>query len=218
MENEHLHEEAKPKEEGAEGQKTAADDLKFMKSAIEKSYKQGNPDTHTMVMWGVICLIGYTTTHFLATANLNKWMPFVGWPLVAFGLCYIFITWRIVTKREKNVGFVPLLRKQLTWVWIVIMVLHGLTWSILGTAFNNYCAGDPGFLFAILFSIALCITGIFHSKEWLYGGMLIFVGALLAFFIKDYGYIILGLATGAGMIIPAIMVQRNYRKQEKSYE
>ena len=95
------------------------------------------------------------------------------------------------------------------------MVMHGLTWSILGTAFNNYCAGDPGFLFAILFSIALCITGIFHSKEWLFGGIGIFIGALVVFFMKDFGYIVLGLATGAGLIIPAVLVQRNYRKQEK---
>jgi len=86
-------------------------------------------------------------------------------------------------------------------------LVYGLTWSILGTGFNNYCAGDPGFLFAILFSIALSITGIFHSKEWLYGGIGIFIGALLAFFIKDYDYIVLGLATGVGLIIPAIIVQ-----------
>ena len=102
---------------------------------------------------------------------------------------------------------------------MIIMVLHGLTWSVLGMSFNNYCAGDPGFLFAILLSIALNITGIFSSKkEGLYGGMLIYIGLLLAFFIKDYSYVILGLATGLGCIIPAIIVQRNYRKQEKENE
>ena len=82
-------------------------------------------------------------------------------------------------------------------------------------AFNNYIVGDPGFLFAILFSIALSITGILHSKEWLYGGIGIYIGVLLAFFILEYSYIILSLATGAGLIIPAIIVQRNFRKQEK---
>ena len=96
------------------------------------------------------------------------------------------------------------------------MVLHGLTWSILGMTFNNYCAGDPGFLFAILFSIALSITGIFSlKKEGLYGGMLIYIGLLLAFFIKDYGYIILGVVTGAGCIIPAIIAQWRYLRQKR---
>ena len=218
MKREYLPEEPKPKQEGFEEQKIAADDLKFMRSAIEKTYKQVNPDTHTMIMWGLVCIISYPAIHFLIKFRLFKWIWAAFLPLVAFGLCYIFITFFIVTKRDKNAGFIPLLRKQLTWVWIIIMVLHGLTWSILGTAFNNYCAGDPGFLFAILFSIALCITGVFHSKEWLFGGIGIFVGALLAFFIKDYGYIILGLATGAGLIIPAIIVQRNYNKQKKENE
>jgi hypothetical protein len=41
---------------------------------------------------------------------------------------------------------------------------------------------------------------------------------IVAFFVKDYAYIILGLAMGLGCIIPAIIAQRNYRKQEKSYE
>ena len=218
MKREYLPEESKPKQGEVGEHNIAADDIKFMRSAIEKTYKQVKPDTHTMIMWGAICMISYPAIYFLVKCQLFKWIWAVFLPLVAFGLCYIFITLFMVTKRDKNAGFVPLLRKQLTWVWIIIMVMHGLTWSILGTAFNNYCAGDPGFLFAILFSIALSITGIFHSREWLYGGMLIFVGALLAFFIKDYGYIILGLATGAGLIIPAIIVQRNFRKQEKENE
>ncbi len=214
MKKEYLPEEPKPKPKDAEEHSTT-DDLKFVRSAIEKTYKQVNPDTHTMIMWGVICMISYPAIHFLIRLQLFKWIWAIFLPLVGFGLGYIFITLFIVTKRDKNAGFIPLLRRQLTWVWIIIMVMHGLTWSILGTAFNNYCAGDPGFLFAILFSIALSITGIFHSKEWLWGGIGIFIGALLAFFIKDYGYIILGLATGAGLIIPAIIVQRNFRKQEK---
>jgi len=197
------------------GPDIAADDIKFMRQAVEKTYKQVNPDTHTMVMWGLVCMICYFAIHFLKQSQLSGWILPVFLTLMAFGLFYIFITWLLVSRRDKNAGFIPLLREQLTWVWIIIMVMHGLTWSILGTVFNRYYAGDPGFLLAILISIALCVTGIFHKKEWLYGGMLIFAGLLLAFFIKDNGYIILGLATGAGLIIPAIIVQRNYRKQEE---
>jgi len=214
MKNEQLNQ--GPEREGSEGQKVDADDIRFIRSAIEKTYRQVRPDTHILIMWGVICLIIYPTVHFLEKYQLFKWiLPFFLF-MMAIGLCYVFVTWRLINKREKKSGFISVLKQQLIWVWMIIMVLHGLTWGILGVTFNNYCAGEPGFLFAILFSIALSITGIFSSKkEGLYGGMLIYIGLLLAFFIKDYGYIILGLATGAGLIIPSIIVQRNYHKQEK---
>ena len=220
MENEQLPEESKPKQEGFEEQKIDADDLKFMRSAIEKTYKEVIPDTHILIMCGVICLIIYPAIYFLVKYQLFNWiLPFF-LSLMAIVLCYVFVTWLLITKRDKKAGFVPLIKKQAFWAWMIIMILHGLTWSILGMTFNNYCiAGDPGFLLAILLSIALSITGIFSSKkEGLYGGMLIYIGLLLAFFMKDHGYIILGLATGTGLIIPAIIVQRNYRKKEKSYE
>ncbi|MHC4131806.1 MAG: G-protein coupled receptor family protein [Planctomycetota bacterium] len=216
MENENIHDEARPEQEGLEEQKIAAEDLKFMRTAVEKTYKQLRPDVHILIMWGVICLIIYPVGHFLVKYQLYQWiLPFF-LSMMAIGLCYVFITWKLITKRDKKAGFIPLLRKQAFQAWMIIMVLHFLTWSILGITFNNSCAGDPGFLGAILLSIALSITGIFSlKKEGLYGGMLIYIGLLLAFFIKDYGYIILGLATGAGLIIPSIMVQRNYNKQKE---
>jgi len=219
MENKDLSEDLKPKQGTPEEQKTT-DDLKFVRAVIEKTYKEVIPDTHILIMCGVICLIVYPTIYFLVKHQLFNWiLPFF-LSLIAILLCYVFVTWLLITKRDKKAGFVPLIKKQAFWAWMIIMVLHGLTWSILGMTFNNYCiAGDPGFLFAILLSIALSITGIFSSKkEGLYGGIGVFIGALLAFFIKDYGYIILGLSTGAGLIIPAILIQRNYRKQEKENE
>jgi hypothetical protein len=193
-----------------------ADDLKYMRSALEKTHKEVVPDTHILIMCGVICLIIYPAIHFLVKYQLFNWiLPFF-LSLMAILLCYVFVTWLLITKRDKKAGFVPLIKNQVFWAWMIIMVLHGLTWSILGMTFNDYCAGDPAMLLAIFLSIALSITGIFSSKkEGLYGGMLIYIGLLLAFFIKDYGYIILGVATGAGLIIPSILVQRNYNKQEK---
>ncbi|MFC1677730.1 hypothetical protein ACFL3G_11805 [Planctomycetota bacterium] len=214
MGKENSHEEPMSECQGIEEEQNSTDDLKFMRSAVEKTYKQVNPDTHPMIMWGVICLVSYPAIHFIRHEHFN-WIWAVFLPLVAFGLCYVFITWRLIIKRDKKAGFVSHLRKQLVCVLIITMVWHGLTWSILGMAFNNYCAGDPGFLFAILFSISLSIVGVFHTKEWLFGGIGIYIGVLLAFFIEDYSYIILGLATAAGLIIPAIIIQRNYRKQEQ---
>lgn len=218
MKREYLPEESNFKHDETEKQKTAADDLKFVRSVVEKTYRQVRPDTHLLIMWGLVCVIAYTTTHFLAAAHLHKWVPFVGWPLVAIGLCYTFITWLQITKREKRAGFIPRLPKQVGWVWIITSS-HFLAWSILGTLFNNfYVGGDPMFLGAMHLSIALSVTGILHSKEWLFGGIGIFAAMVLTYFVRDYDFIILGLATGAGLIIPAIIAHRNYYRQEKENE
>lgn len=214
MKREYLPEESKPKQGEVGEHNIAADDLKFVRSVVEKTYRQVKPVTHVPIMWGLICVIAYTTIHFLATSHLHRWIPPVGLSLVAIGLCYTFITWLGITKREKRAGFVPRLPKQVGWVWI-ITTSHFLAWSILGMSFKNFCGGDPVFLGAMHLSIALSITGILHSKEWLFGGIGIFAGMVLTYFVKDYGFLILGFATGAGLIIPAIIVQRNYRKQEK---
>jgi hypothetical protein len=41
---------------------------------------------------------------------------------------------------------------------------------------------------------------------------------MLTYFMMDYALLILAFVTGAGFIIPAIIVQRNYNKQEKQTE
>jgi len=212
MENEQLNPGPKPEQESSKEQKVDADNLRFMRSALEKTYRQVNPDTHVLIMWGLICMLVYTAVYLLVNLKLYKWI----WPvylfLIAIGICYTLIAVFRAAKCEKKAGFVPHLPKQITWIWIV-MTSHGLFWSMLGL-FNDFFGG-PGFLWALLLSFTLSVTGFLHSKEWLFGGIGIFAGMLLAFFIKDYAYIILGLATGAGLIIPAIIAQRNYRKQEK---
>ena len=220
MKNEYLPEEAKTGQAKGEKQNISADDLKFMRSVVEKTYRQVKPDSHVIIMWGLICMIAYTAAYFFITPQgyitpqVHKWILPVYLSLMAIGICYTFVSLFLINKHEKRAGFIPRLKKQVTWVWIFI-ALHILAWSILGMLFNNFCGGDPGFLGAMGLSIALSVTGILHSKEWLFGGIVIFAGMLLTYFVRDYGYIILGLATGAGLIIPAIIADRNYRKWEK---
>ena len=212
METESLHEEPEPKKGGSEEQKNAADDLKFMRSAIEKSYRQIKPETHLAVMWGLICMIIYISIHFSRKFQLCKWVASSYLFLLAFGLCCTFATMLIIIKRQRKDGFAPQLVKQVAWIFGVIM-FPIIFWDRMGL-FNNIFCGS-GFMYAMALGMHLGILATLHSKTWLLGGILIFVGMLLAFFIKDYAFIILGLATGLGCIIPAIIVHRNYHKWEK---
>jgi len=198
-------------------QNPVADDIKYMRSVVERMSRQVKPDVHIMIACGLICVIAYAVLYFLKTYQLDKWIWPVGLTLTTGLFIYAFISLVRIAKSERKAGFISHLKKQVTWVWIFLM-LHGLAWTISPMVFNNFCGGDPAFLWAMLFSVGLVVLGIFHSKEWLYGGIGIFAVMVLTYFLGNIGYLILGLAIGAGLIIPAIIVHRNYHKQEKENE
>jgi len=194
-----------------------ADDIKYMRSVVERMSRQIKPDVHIMAACGLISMIAYAILYFFKTRQFDKWIWPVGLSVTTVLFIYVFVSLVRITKGEKKTGFISHLKKQVTWVWIFIM-LHGLAWTISPVLSNNFCGGDPAFLWAMLFSIGLVVLGIFHSKEWLFGGIGIFAVMVLTYFMGTIGYLILGLAIGAGLIIPAIIVQRNFRKQEKENE
>lgn len=199
------------------GPDIVVDDIKFMRSVVDKMSRQVKPDVHIMIVCGLTCMVLYATLYFFKTRQLDKWMWVLGLSLTAVLFIYALISLIRIAQAEKKAGFISHLKRQVTLVWIFIM-LHGLAWTVSPVLFNNFCGGDPAFLWAMLFSIGLVVLGIFHSKEWLFGGIGIFAVMALTYFLGNIGYLILGLAVGAGLIIPAIIVQRNFRKQEEENE
>lgn len=196
------------------GPDIAVDDIKYMRTVMEKMIRQVKPDIHIMIACGLTCMISYAMLYFLKTSRSDKWVWPVGISLTGILFIYALVSLVRIFKAEKKAGFISHMKRQVTWVWIFIM-LHGLAWTISPVLSNNFCGGDPAFLWAMLFSIGLVVLGIFHSREWLYGGIGIFAVMVMTYFLGNIGYLILGLAIGTGLIIPAIIVQKNYNKQEQ---
>jgi len=212
MKNEDSPEGSMPKERSLEEQKVSVDDLKFIRDMVERTHREIDPEAPVMIVWGLICLIGYTSIYFLVTHQLYNWIWPVYLPLLAIGGCVTIVSGIRVSKQQKKAGVISQVSKQIGWVWCIVLV-HGVVWSTLGLFYDFF--GGPGFLWAMVYSIALSMTGIIFSREWLFGGILIFAGMVIAFFIKDYAYIILGLAMGTGCIIPAIIAQKRYLRQKR---
>ena len=192
----------------------AADDVGFMRLVIERMSRQIKPDINIMIACGLVCMTAYTILFLLRINSLDKWIWPVGLSVTVVLFVYSFISLVRIAGAEKKAGFISHLKRQVTWVWIFI-TLHGLAWTVSPLLSGNFSGGDPAFLWAMLFSIGLVVLGIFHSKEWLYGGIGIFIVMILSYFLGNIGYLVLGLAIGAGLIIPAVIVQGNYRKQEQ---
>jgi len=192
-----------------------AGDLKFMRSIIEKTSRVYDPRWPVMIIWGLIFLTGLPLTQYcLVKPQFKEFiqpMWIILWVIGAF--VGIFDGYRCEV-REKKTGYASRLSNQLGLIWFILL-LNGSVWSI--GPFSVFF-GKQAFLWAAIFGFGLSVSGILSSKEWLFGGVAIFISILAASLIKEYAYVILGIAIGLGCIIPAIVIQRNYRKQEKNYE
>jgi len=211
MNREHSQEDSNYKHGEAEKQKTA-DDLKFIRSVVEKTCRKIDPGWPIIVTWGLIIMIGFPLAYFLKTRQLDTWK----WPiyllLLVISFCVAIYFGTKATMRERKAGLISKLSKQIYWIWFILLA-NGILWTCLGL-FKDHIGGF-GFLWTAIYGIALSMMGILYSREWLYGGIAIFAGIIAAYFTEPYAYYILGVVTGLACIIPAIIAQRNYCKQEK---
>jgi len=192
-----------------------AGDLKFMRSIIEKTSRVYDPRWPVMIIWGMIFLTGLPLTQYCLVKPQFKVfiqpMWIILWVIGAF--VGIFDGYRCEV-REKKTGYASRLSNQLGLIWFILL-LNGSVWSI--GPFSVFF-GKQAFLWAAIFGFGLSVSGILLSKEWLFGGVAIFISILAASMIKEYAYVILGITMGLALIIPAIIARRNYRKHEKNYE
>ncbi len=203
-------------------EKQLNENLEFMRSAVKKTDTSGECDWLSFSVVVVLCLICmaiYISVHFFVRSQNYQYIWPVFLTLAAVAGCYSFIGLSLSFRNDRKAGFVSYIPKQVIAIWVLALV-NGLVWSIMGKVFNNFICGEPGFLFAMLFAIALGATSILDpdSKAWCLGSIIIFAGMVLTYLLRGHVYLILGLATGAGLIIPAIMININCTKQEKSYE
>jgi hypothetical protein len=192
------------------------DDIKFMRSVIEKTYRVIEPGSTLFIVLGLIFLTGLPAMQFLLTSPQLKVfiqpMWIILWVIGAAVGIFGGFTSEI---REKKSGYVSQLSNQIGFIWYILL-LNGTIWA--GLALFNISFGNPAFLWALILGFGLSVTGILSSKEWLFAGVAIFIAILAAAIIEHYAYVILGIVMGLGCIIPAIIAKRNYNKKEKNYE
>jgi hypothetical protein len=215
MGNERLPGETQPEQNGIEGQKNPADDLRFMRSALEKTFYQIKPNTRTAIIWGLIAMTSYIGIHFLLKFNLYTWIKPFYLSLLTIGFIELLIEGHLFLKQLRREGFIPkFISKILCGFSLVFLPI--IIFDQIGLFNGMYC--NAAFIYAIAIGIYCVIVGLLHYKTWFLVTIIIYLGVLMAFYIKDYTYIILGIATGAGIIIPALIVDWQYRKQENNHE
>ena len=211
MNKEHSQENPSFKHSKASEQITA-DDLKFMRSTLEKACRQIKPKTSNSIMWGLICMAIYVGIHFLIKNQFFDWIRPLQISLISFGVLCTIIQAHFLFKKFKQEGFFPQLLISIIY-GLLLIVVPVFFFDMIGLFKGMYCGS--AFIYALTANTIIFIVGIFHSKLWFIGTIFILPGILMAFIIREYSFLILGVATGTGIILSALIVDLYYRKQEK---
>ena len=193
-------------------EKELVENLQFMRSALEKACRQVKPKTSNTVMWGLICMTIYVGIHFLINNQLFNWIRPLQMSLISFGVLCSIIQGHFLFKKFKQEGFIPQLLFPLLY-GLIILLLPILFFDVIGLFKGMYCGS--AFIYALAINAVIVIIGVLHSKLWFIGTAFVIIGILMAFIFKEYSFMILGIATGTGMIMSALIVDLNYRKMEK---
>jgi hypothetical protein len=193
-------------------QKELVENLQFMRSVIDKTSGKIDPGWAIMVIWGLIIMFGFPVAYLIKIRQLDRWK----WPvyllLLGISICAVIYFSAKAAMRERKTGLISKLSKQIYLVWFILLA-NGVLWTCLGL-FKDHIGGF-GFLWTAIYGIAFSMMGVLYSKEWLFGGIAIFIGIIAASFTESYSYYILGIITGLSCIIPAIIAQINCHRQEQ---
>jgi hypothetical protein len=154
----------------------------------------------------------YVGVHFLVQYSLFNWIRPLQISLISFGVIITVIQAHFLFKKFKHDGLVP--QFLISGLYgLAIMFLPVLFLDLIGLFNGMHCG--PAFIYALTANSAMLLLGVLHSRLWFSGTILIIAGILAAFIIKEYSLLILGIATGTGIILSALIVDLYYRKMEK---
>ncbi|MHC4952139.1 MAG: hypothetical protein ACYTEU_14340 [Planctomycetota bacterium] len=190
----------------------SAEDVEFMRAAVEKADTTSDSNekwsSSVIFLLGLLSMTGCISVHFCVRSYGNyKWIWPIFYSLCVIGACYSFVGMFLAFRDDRKTGFVQKQGKQLTWVWVLILI-NGPIWTLMGKYLNNFALCEPGFLFALLFFLCLCVTIIFYPESWItvsLGALIILVGMVLSHFIMAYQYMIYGLTIGSGLMISVVL-------------
>ena len=143
MKNEHLNGGPEPSLKSAQEHRTA-DNLKFMRSVIEKTNRAFPPGSPVMIALGLIFMIGYPATqYFLATPQLYGFIQPMWIILWVIGAAIAMFYGFIAEIRERQSGLVSGIAHQIGCIWYILL-LNGSVWS--GMVLFKVHFGNPAFL------------------------------------------------------------------------
>lgn len=191
-------------------------DLEVIKTMINRTKEAIDPAAPIIIMWGIMVVIGNYATYFFLQNALHEYIGFIWLGVVVTGVVSSSIMGYRIGNRRSYLAVNKYASRKLALIWTIIVPV-GVIWSTIGPYYDIIPVEFLSLFWALLYSIGIYITGIFYSREYIYGGIIILTGTVLSVLFYEYHNLIIGTFMGAGTIYPGVVANNRFKKMLREH-
>lgn len=186
-------------------------DLDFIRQVMERTHRRVDPHAFHCVHWGAIVLVWFPLATYFERIGHPRWqLPLaLGALVLGFALSAGREMWLRVHPRMP--GENTFVSRQMVLI-VYPTIFAGSALSGLGPSFDLIAPSNIPIIWGLIYANMAFMMGVVYTREFLYSGVFIFAGVVLAIIFQPYNGYILGPFMGLGMIVPGLMAERRVRR------
>jgi hypothetical protein len=190
---------------------SAQQEIRFIHEVVARTHRRIDPHAFHFVHWGFIVLVWYPVANWMRNdENLPGYVSIgIVSLLVGFGLSAV--REMRMASRPRVAGENTFITKQVTMITGACIVA-GAVLSGVGPAFGFIDGPDVPVIWGLVYANLAFMTGVAYNRDFLWAGVFIFVGVVLAIVMPHSSGYILGPFMALGMIVPGLRAERRVRR------
>jgi hypothetical protein len=185
-------------------------ELAFLRELFERTRRRLDPHAFHFVHWGAIVLLWYPVANWLQLQGRFAEMVWVGGGAVALGIALSSGREIRLASKPRLPGEDTVLTRQIIWI-TAANIGAGMVLSGLAPALGFVDGENVPILWGLVYANLAFMCGVVYERDFLWSGIAIFVGVVLAIAFQPYNGYILGPFMGLGMIVPGLRAERRVR-------
>jgi hypothetical protein len=188
----------------------AREDVDFLRDLMARARQRVDPHAFHLVLWGAIVLVGYPLINWLQNEGRMTAMAVVGGiALLAGGVASALLEARLggrgrVEGEDTGVG-------RAVGRIVAANVAAGMVLGALAPSTGFVAGPTVPILWGLVYASIAFHVGMLCSREYVWSGLAIFLGACGAMFVPLHAGYVLGPVMGLGMIVPGVIAERRVR-------
>jgi len=189
----------------------ARGDLARIEEIVAQTRRQIDPHAFHFVHWGVIVLVWFPLGNLLQLRGGGAPLIALNVGAIVLGMAITIVREHLLQRHPRLAGENTFLTRQVVLI-VYSLVIATMVLSAVTPATELIRGENVPILWGLAYAVIAFMTGVVYERDFLFRGVFIFAGCVLAMLFQEWNGLILGPFMGLGMIVPGLRAERRVRR------